>query len=65
MTVTGCYFMAHTLRKNGSVIWSNLNGKISAELVMQIIAIAIALQPDTGVVPIEKNGTKRNVKSQS
>ena len=31
MTATGCYFMAHILRKNGSVIWSNLTGKISAE----------------------------------
>ena len=29
--------------KNGSVIWSNLTGKISAELAMQLIAISIAL----------------------
>ena len=65
MTVADFYFMAYTLRKNGSVIWSNLTGKISAELAMQLIAIAIALQPDTGVVPIKKNGTERNVKSQS
>ena len=56
--------MAHTLRKNGSVIWSNLTGKISAELAMQLIAIAIALQPDTGVVLIEKKGTKINVRIQ-
>ena len=56
--------MAHTLRKNDPVIRSNLTGKISTELAMQIIAIAIALQPNTGVVPIKKNGTKRNVKSQ-
>ena len=64
MTVTGFYFMAHTLRKNGSVIWSNLTGKISADLEMQLIAIEIALRPNTGVVPIENNVTKRNVKSQ-
>ena len=64
MTVTGCYFMAHNLRKNDSVIRSNLTGKISAELAMNLIAISIALRPDTGVVPIEKNGTKINVKSQ-
>ena len=56
--------MAHTLKKNGSVIRSNLTGKISAELGMQIIAIAIALQHETGVVPIENNEKKRNVKSQ-
>ena len=31
---------------------------------MQLITIAIALQPDTGVVPIEKNGTKISVKIQ-
>ena len=64
MTVTGCYFMAHNLRKNGSVIRSNLTGKISAELAMQPTAIAIALRPNTEVIPIEKNGIKRNVESQ-
>ena len=64
MTATACSLMAHTLRKNGVVIRSNLTGKIFKELVMQLIAIAIALQPDTGVVLIENNGTKRNVKSQ-
>ena len=64
MTVTGCYLMAHTLRRNGSVIQSNLTGKISAELAMHLITIAIALHPDTRFVPIEKNGTKRSVKSQ-
>ena len=64
MIVMGCYFMADTLRKNGSVIHSNLTGKISVELVMQIIAIAIALRPDARVVPIENNGTKISVKSQ-
>ena len=64
MTVTDCYFMAHILRKNGSVIWSNLTGKISAELAMQLIVISIALRPDTGVVPIENNGTKINVNPQ-
>ena len=64
MIVMGCYFMAHTLRKNGSVIWSNLTGKISTELGIQLIAISITIQPDTGVVLIENNGTKRNVKSQ-
>ena len=56
--------MAHTLRKNGSVIQSNLTGKISTVLAMQLIAIAIALRPNTGVVLIENNGTKINVKSQ-
>ena len=56
--------MAHNMRKNGSVIQSNLTRKISGELVMQLIATAISLQPDTGVVTIEKNGTKINVKSQ-
>ena len=56
--------MAHTLRKNGSVIQSNLTGNISAELAMYIIAIVIALRPNTGVVLIENNGTKINVKSQ-
>ena len=64
MTVTGLYFMAHTLREKGSVIWSNLTGKISAELVMLIIVITIALRPNTGVVCIENNGTERNVKTQ-
>ena len=58
MTVMGCYFMVHTLRKNSSVIWLNLTGKISAELAMNLIAIAIALQPDTRVIPIENNGEK-------
>ena len=60
MTATGCYFMAQTLGENGSVIWSNLIGKISAELAMQLITIVIALRPNTGVVLIENNGTKRN-----
>ena len=59
MTETGYYFMAHTLRQNGSVIWSNLTGKISKELAMQIIAISVALRPNTGVVPIKYNGTKK------
>ena len=63
MKATGCYFMAHTLRKNGSVIKSKLTEKIPAELAMQIIAIAIALRPYTGFVLIEKNETKRSVKS--
>ena len=63
MSVTGCYFMAHTLRKNGSVIRSNLTGKISAELAMQLIAIKIALQPDTGVTPIENNEKNKREKS--
>ena len=57
----GLLFHGTYPEKNGSVIRSNLTGKISAELVMQLIATAISLQPDTGVVPIEKNGTKRNV----
>ena len=61
---TGFYFMAHTPRENGPVIWSKFTGEISAELAMQTIAIAIALRPDTGVVPIENNGTKRSVESQ-
>ena len=64
MTATGCYFMANTQRKNSSVIQSNLVGKKSEELAMQIIAITISLQPDTGVVMIENNGTKISVKSQ-
>ena len=64
LTVMGCYSMANNLRKNGSVIWSNLTGKISADLAMQLITISIALQPNTGVVPIENNGAKRNMKSQ-
>ena len=50
--------------KNGSVIQSNLTGKISAKLVMHLIAIAIPLRHNTGVFPIEKNGTKISVKSQ-
>ena len=54
MKVMGCYFMAHNLRKNASVIRSNLTGKIPADIAMQLIAIAIALRPDTGVVPIGK-----------
>ena len=64
MIVMGCYLIAHTLRKNGSVIRSNLTGKIYADLAMQLIAISIAIRPDTGVAPIEKNGTKRSVKNQ-
>ena len=64
MTVTCCYFMAHTLRKTGSVVQSNLTGKISVEIVMHPIAIEIALRPNTGVVLIKKNGTKRSMKSQ-
>ena len=50
--------------KNGSVIRSNLTGKISTKLVMQLITKSIALQPNTGVVSIKK-WKKRNVKSQS
>ena len=53
----------HTLRQNGLVIRSNLTGKISAELAMQLIVVAVALRPNTGVVPIKFNGTKRRVKS--
>ena len=64
MTATGFYFMAHTLRKNGSVIRSNLTRKIYAELAMQLIAISIDLLPNTEVVPIKKNGIKRRVKIQ-
>ena len=52
-TSTGFYFMAHTLIQNGSVIRSNLTGKISAELATQLIAILVALRPNTGAVPIE------------
>ena len=51
-------------KKNGSVIWSNLTGKISAELWMHLITITVDLRLDRGVVPIEKNGTKRSVKGQ-
>ena len=50
--------MAHTLRENGSVIRSNLTGKISTELAIQIIEISIALRLDTRVVPIKKNEKK-------
>ena len=60
----GCYFMAHNLIKNGSLIQSNLTGKMSAELAMQLTEIAIDLRPDTGIIPIKKNGTKRSVKIQ-
>ena len=60
----GVLFHGTYLEKNGSVIMSNLIGKISTEIAMQLIAISIALQPDTGVILIEKNETKRNVKSQ-
>ena len=55
--------MAHTLRKNGSVIWSKLTGKIYAELAMQLIEIDISLRPDTGFFPIENNGKKKREKS--
>ena len=44
------------LEKNGSVVLSNLTGKIFAELAMQLIATAIDIRPDTGAVPIENNG---------
>ena len=36
-----------------SVIQSNLTGKISAELTMKLIEIAVALRPNKGVVLIE------------
>ena len=54
----GLLFHGTYPKKNGSVIRSSLTGKISTELAMQLIAIAISLQPDTGVVLIEKNGKK-------
>ena len=56
--------MTNNLRKNGSVIRSNLTRKISAELVMQLIAISLALRPETGIVLIENIRTKRSVKNQ-
>ena len=60
----GLIFHGTYPEKNVSLIRSNITGRISADLVMQIIEIAISLRPDTWVVLIEKNGTKRNVKSQ-
>ena len=61
--INGLIFHGTYPDKNGSVVWSNLTGKISAELVMHIIAIEIALLPDTGVVLIENNGKNKREKS--
>ena len=60
----GLLFHGTYPEKSGSVIRSNLTGKISAEIAMQLIAIEISLLPNTGVFPIEMNGTKINMKSQ-
>ena len=45
------------------MIWSNLARKISADLAIQLTAIAIALRPVTGVVLIEKNEKNKREKS--
>ena len=45
----GLLFHGTYPEKNCSVIQSNLTGKISSDLAMQIITILVALRPDTGL----------------